>query len=111
VGYKGSRSDKGFMVMVLLVCSIGGARGVVEYVSWPDGIASGLCESEDAVVRCREQMYNLHVVPGEVGFVALCLLHWRGPRGCTHGKCLPVRGQHSKEQPSCGVGGRGCTWG
>jgi len=84
---------------------------VVEYVGCPDGIVSVLRKLEDAVIGYRKQIYNLRVVPGKVVLVALCLWHWRGPRGYTHSQCLPVRGQQSKEHQSCAVGGRGCTWG
>jgi len=36
--HKGSRSDKSFVGMVMLVCEIEGAGDVVKYGGWPDGI-------------------------------------------------------------------------
>ncbi len=45
--HKGSRSDKSFVGMVMLVCEIEGAGDVVKYGGWPDGIVLVLHELED----------------------------------------------------------------
>ena len=107
MGYKGSRSDKGFMVMVGLVHSIGGAGGVVEYVGLHQCCV--ICKMWSLGVGSRFTIcmwYQGRSCCGTL-FVAL----ERGPRGYMHGQCLPVGGQQLKEHPSCGVSGRGCIWG
>jgi len=77
------------MVMVRLVHSIGGAGGVVEYVGWPDGIASVLRDLQDVVIGCRKQVYNLHVVPGKVMLWHFVCCIGGGQGGiCTVNVCL-----------------------